>query len=436
MKIRHLGLGLVIMLQSITTAYANDSGYMANPVRPSISGSPDDETSKLLKRLGAYLGYDLDKDASAYEFLLDPSYTVASTGVQILDIFFGSIPVNSNSPQFSSNSTFQSFNDMANSLFTNYHSPNSGDASVISGLDQSSGSKGGYQNDPVSQSLYNLLGTPGMDTCSSTTNPPCINQVEVTQKVLEDVSDKGTLPGPSVYYNADNISKYVNQLNVNTLLAPLVYTTTPTSADNSGQGLPGANQAQQAIDFVRYATAGVNPMDTMSFNDYYTLWTQANQSTDNKTTAELELINSSKAQLASYLVSMRVYAAQSSVAISNLYGVLSKRMPQTVPSADGKSNTTSSEALSEFQTATWRLYNPSEKNSDNQWVNLINQSSAATVEKEMAILLSEINYQLYLNRQMEEKNLLTKSLLLVQSLMSNKPNPAPLNGQDNPTLQN
>ena len=133
---------------------------------------------------------------------------------------------------------------------------------------------------------------------------------------------------------------------------------------------------------------------------------------------------------------MRVYAAQSSVAISNLYGVLSKRMPQTVPSADGKSNTTSSEALSEFQTATWRLYNPSEKNSDNQWVNLINQSSAATVEKEMAILLSEINYQLYLNRQMEEKNLLTNSVLLVQSLMSNKPNPAPLNGQDNPTIQN
>jgi intracellular multiplication protein IcmX len=111
-------------------------------------------------------------------------------------------------------------------------------------------------------------------------------------------------------------------------------------------------------------------------------------------------------------------------------------MPQKVPttSADGKSTTTTtSQAFNEFQSATWRLYDPAQSSSDNQWVNLINQSSAATVQKETAILLSEINYQLYLNRQMEERILLTNSLQLILSLMNNKPNTVPLNGTSQST---
>ena len=71
--------------------------------------------------------------------------------------------------------------------------------------------------------------------------------------------------------------------------------------------------------------------------------------------------------------------------------------------------------------ATRRIYNP-EKNGE-QWIDQINKASPTTVEKEMALLLAEINYQLYLNRQQDERLLLTNSLLLIQSLTQNKPSP-------------
>jgi intracellular multiplication protein IcmX len=90
-------------------------------------------------------------------------------------------------------------------------------------------------------------------------------------------------------------------------------------------------------------------------------------------------------------------------------------------SSDSKTQT--SQALSEFKMATRRLYDPSKSSNDsanpdesNQWVTLINDASSGTVQKEIAILLSEINYQLYLSRQQDERALATLSLMLIQSL--------------------
>jgi intracellular multiplication protein IcmX len=120
--------------------------------------------------------------------------------------------------------------------------------------------------------------------------------------------------------------------------------------------------------------------------------------------------------LANYFTSLRIYAAQSSVGMSNLYYILSKRMPQNQTGSNA-----TSEALSEFTMATWRLYNPTEKNADNQWRAQINQASSATVQKEIAILLAEINYQLYLNRQQEERLLLTNTILLMQNARASQP---------------
>jgi intracellular multiplication protein IcmX len=75
--------------------------------------------------------------------------------------------------------------------------------------------------------------------------------------------------------------------------------------------------------------------------------------------------------------------------------------------------------------ATWRLYNPSSSStgSTTQWVDQINTASSATVQKEIAVLLSEINYQMYLTRQQEERLLLTNSLQLIQSMIASKPAP-------------
>lgn len=42
-------------------------------------------------------------------------------------------------------------------------------------------------------------------------------------------------------------------------------------------------------------------------------------------------------------------------------------------------------------------------------------ASPGTIQKEQLSLLAEINYQLYLNRQMQERILLTNSILLLQN---------------------
>ena len=71
--------------------------------------------------------------------------------------------------------------------------------------------------------------------------------------------------------------------------------------------------------------------------------------------------------------------------------------------------------------ATWRLYSPTAASGE-QWVDKINTASAATTQKEIAIILSEINYQIYLSRQTQERLLLTNSLIALQSAANNQPN--------------
>jgi intracellular multiplication protein IcmX len=63
--------------------------------------------------------------------------------------------------------------------------------------------------------------------------------------------------------------------------------------------------------------------------------------------------------------------------------------------------------------ATRRLFN-TDPSQPSQWLTQINSSSPATVQKEMVALLAEINFQLYLNRQQEERLLLTNSMLLLR----------------------
>ena len=69
----------------------------------------------------------------------------------------------------------------------------------------------------------------------------------------------------------------------------------------------------------------------------------------------------------------------------------------------------------------WRLANGGDSTTE-QWVQKINTASSATVQKEIAILLSEINYQLYLDRQIQERMLLTNSVSLLQATKASQPN--------------
>jgi len=124
--------------------------------------------------------------------------------------------------------------------------------------------------------------------------------------------------------------------------------------------------------------------------------------------------------LSSYFANLRVFAAQSSVGMGNLYFILSKRLPQN-QSGDANAILTS-QAMSEFNMATWRLFNSEDLSSPNkQWINKLNTASSATVQKEIAVLLAEINYQMYLNRQLQERNLLTNTIMLMQNTRLSEP---------------
>ncbi len=209
----------------------------------------------------------------------------------------------------------------------------------------------------------------------------------------------------------------MSQLNSNTLLSPLLYTTNNNSQSTSSSpsqqnGLPSQTQAQQADDFIRYATGSIVPLELPSQVDYQNLYTRAINTDKGK---ELDQ-KAAQATLTNYLANVRTYAAQTSVGIANLYYMLSRRMPQKLPNGE-----MSSEALSEFNMASWRLFNPAQSSDKAQWLSQLNQASSATVQKEIATLLAEINYQLYLSRQQNERLLLTQTILLLQNAKASQP---------------
>lgn len=399
--------------------------YNPNPLGTTSDNNPEPEdsaTARYLKNLGLYIGYDVDQDGpAAFDTILDYTMSIVSTGQQNLYTFFAAIPVNSIFKTFTENTSYDSLNDQANVVFQDYASPGAASGvSAVENFDQKN-----YQQDPVSQYVLNIIGTPDWSNCSdSSSSEDCLSVDKVMTTVLQDVTKDGLLPGEYDYYSYENNSKFLSQLNGNTLIAPLLYST-KSNEEQGGNGLPAKSQIEQAQDFIRYATEAVMPLPSMTQADYSKLYSLAYPPTDSdgNYSSSVDATNTinAKVGLAKYLLGLRVYAAKASVPIGNLYHILGKRMAQTSSSSDGSTSSTTSEALNEFKAATWRQFDPDKQSSD-QWIQKINSASAATVQKEIAILLSEMNYQMYLNRQEQERLLLTQSLLLLQQLSVNKPN--------------
>lgn len=412
----------ITALAASLSGFADSQYNAAAPLGSSNEPEPEDSaTAKYIKNLGLYLGYDVDEEGpAAFNTLLDYTLSVVSTGQQSLYTFFASIPVNSLFKTFTENTSYDSFNDQANAVFQDYASPGaSSGVSVVENFDQQT-----YQQDPVSQSVLNILGTPDWSNCSSSdSSDTCLSIDKVMTTVLQDVTTDGQLPGEYDYYKSENNAKFLSQLNGNTLIAPLLYST-KTDDSQKTNGLPAKSQIEQAQDFIRYATEGVLPLPSMTQADYSKLFSLAYPPTDSEGnyTSDVDATNTmnAKVALSKYLLGLRVYAAKASVPISNLYHILGKRMAQKSSSSDGSSSATTSQALNEFKMATWRQYDPDKQSSD-QWIQKINSASAATVQKEIAILLSDMNYQMYLARQAQERLLLTQSLLLLQQISTNKP---------------
>jgi intracellular multiplication protein IcmX len=405
----------VVLVSLSLSTFASE--YSANTMG---SEPAEDSTAKYLKTLGAYLGYDLDTQASPEEEMLSYTLSIISTGQQILNSFFQAIPVNALYKDFTTNPTYGDFNSQANLLFQDFKSAGSSGISVIDNFDQKD-----YQDDPVTQSVLNQVGTPDWSACSGESD--CLPADQVMTTVLQDVTKDDILPGENDYFKyKDNNEKFISQLNSDNLISPLLYATSSSggSSSSSSKGLPSDGQEQQAHNFILYATEAVIPLPTMTKSDYSTLFALAYPPTDSEgnydSSVDANNTMNAKVGLAKYLLGLRVFAAKTSVAVGNLYSILSKRMPQSSTDSSGGNSTTTSQALNEFKMATWRQYNPEKQDSD-QWASKINTSSPATIQKEMAILLSEISYQLYLNRQEQERILLTESMILLQMLSATKP---------------
>lgn len=404
--------GLSFTLLSFASEYSASSSPTAD--------ADEAATSKYIKNLSAYLGYDVESEniPQPYDVLLEYTMSIASTGQTILNTFFASMPVNYLYKNFTNKSAYDTFNGQANYIYKDFTSAGSSSSvSVIENFDQKT-----YQEDPVSQFILNTIGTPDWSNCSKSSSSTCLSVDKVMTTVLQDITKDGKLPGETSYYSYDNNSKFLGQLNSNTLISPLLY-----SADNSNisdNGLVSGNQLQGAQNFIRYVSESVIPISTMTQSDYSTLFALAYPPTDESgnISSSVDAANTMNAKvgLAKYLLGLRVYAAKLSVPIGNLYYILGKRVPQTSSSSGSSDANTTSEALNEFKMATWRQYDPSKEPSE-QWVQKINSASAATVQKEVALLLSDISTQLYQSRQIQERILLTNSILLLQALSQNKP---------------
>ncbi len=386
-----------------------------------------DQLPQFVLNLGGYFGYDLNTSPTSPTSSISTmpeNKSIKEALETAVKLYLGTIIaepiVDGQSPLNSkSNKIFKSQSDNTNSS-----EPASANKFISPLVDQTP-----YQNNPINQTILNTLTTPDYSYCKQITN--CTTGPDSSGSGGTDLASRccgktgraqyqigsniiGTIPGPLELFNALDPS-VLTQLNGNTLIDPLLYSTAK-NAGNTGStlntpplGLEASTQAQEAENFIRYVTGSVAPAPKTKEETYQALWNVAMTPLPaNPTTAQMEQAAAAQGALSTYLASLRVFAAQTSVGVGNLYYIFSKRMSQTPGSSPA-----TSQALNEYTMATRRLYDPT-KDEKSQWVAQINNASPATVQKEMAVLLSEINYQLYLTRQQQERLLLTNTVMLFQ----------------------
>ncbi|MCC5791852.1 MAG: type IV secretion protein IcmX [Legionellaceae bacterium] len=370
--------------------------------------------------LGAFLGYDLSKapETQTRSDLFNVNKESLAHNY-LFTTLLGAQPLSASNqtplklvPE--SQSDVKWINPYSNQVFLpSYDQPSTeeGKVSVNPLIDQQT-----YQPDPVSQSILNFLGTPSDSFCMSNPDSQQWNtKCTLLYQSLVSHNVVGEIPSPNDFFSFKNIQSLIPQLNSNSLTSPILYdmTAAQTQAQpgSSSGGLNAANQAQDAANFIRYASGEVTPLQLPTWQAYSTAYSQALAGSTEATKIQAQ------ATLSNYLTSLRSYTARMSVGLSNLYYIFSKRMPQKLR---GDQASPKSQALTEFLMATRRLYN-GDMTENKQWINELNDASSATVQKEIAVLLAEMNYQLYLNRQQQERILLTETMMIMMSAQMIKP---------------
>jgi intracellular multiplication protein IcmX len=379
-------------------------------------GEGDVQTlTERVTNLGKYFGYDIktepsaDNDKGPEQQLFDYTKSNALANM-LIKSFLTTQPINTALGQVAKTLVpeglgFDAINRYANATFiTQGQGGNTAQNGIMTTqplIDQKP-----YQADPVSQVLLNLVGTPEFNYCRTSTGglrDDCLFDTKVLSNII------GNVPDPISFGNVQkNPPSFLSSVNVNALLGPLVYQQGNGENNNNGNdaGLSSNNQQDTALNFIRYITATVSPINLPSLEDYNKIYQGLYATDPAKKLASKEI-------LSKYLIKLRVYSAQASVGISNLYYIFAKRVIPT--SGANSSDEKQSQALIEYNMATHRLFNSSDDKSKNKpdWMTKLNNATPAQVQKEIALLLAEINYQMYLNRQQDERMLLTNSMLLL-----------------------
>lgn len=467
-----------LLLAASTGVFADDPVVTTVPTDNSNNSNIANDTSNLtmyLKNMGKYFGYDLTQycdsggacnnnnsgsgsSSSTPDFsnlLLDPTITSLAQ-LNLFNNYLGSlVGASSNMPLIPNGSNYSQMNStLAGQSFAyqNYSNASADTVSVSPIIDQPPPQS--FQNDPVSQAVLNILSTPDYSYCQQNSSAPSCQAPFFREQILINAAGPLQQMATDVVFTPQQNAPFIPQLNIDSLLTPLMYSPATVSSSGSGNSktptlgdlnpstgftTDNATQAQNAANFIRYVTSSINPLPLPTRATYAQLYNTAlGSGTGSKPTPAQA---SAQVQLVTYLMQLRTYAAQSSVAISNLYSALSRRLPQNNSSvvsketqaasgnSAGDNNQPSSEAMDEFIMASWRLYNPNANGE--QWLTKINKASPATVQKEMVVLLAEINYQMYLSRQQQERMLITQSMLLLQSGQVNPLSPTMINGSSN-----
>lgn len=407
------------------------------PTQQQAPAPPDDPTESDIKtyllNLGGYFGYNLQSQSSSImSVLLESAQKIDQSQKNTITLLLGTIPGTS-IVDTTNAANAAALNPLINTVYKSYGSgaqPSDGGLQIVKQIDQmvdGSSDTGAptpsspvYPADPISQLIANSLVPPPFTSCTQSMieNAPGGSASAFAQnctRYQEAISTfvLGGIPSPALPTQLD--TNTLSQLNSNSLITPLLYSTTSSQSPGGGQpasanGLTGNNQAQIAQNFIRYISVNVVPPKQLGKSAHSQLYTAATS-----TTIPIDKRLAAIKALGNYFVIQRGFAALMSVGESNLYEMLAKRMPQKLTSGDpngGKPTPTSSVALNEFKMATRRLYDPTDTQQNNSWVDQINTASPATVQKEMAFLLAEIRYEMYLARQQQERLLLTNSAML------------------------
>jgi intracellular multiplication protein IcmX len=311
---------------------------------------------------------------------------------------------------------------------------------TASGYGVESSNQTQYLGNPTALSVLNALVLPfscvsasDATTCLSDTVFPRVQLAAVNQVI--DLSGN-TTPATDLqpYYVMSDLQtelpesyshlQSLSALNMDTLLSPLMYKTSvetaPSSSDeSSGVSLPAAtaeNELEAATSFIKYVTDQYISIPPLT-SDAYTGVTGVQT-------------------IYTYMTQLRGYAALLSVPVSNLNFLLAKRIQPT-----NNDEPKISQSAYEYNMATRRLQTiscssggssgsgseGSGQSCDSEktpvsWIQKVRLMSPNQREAEELQLLAEINYQLYLNRQIMERLLATGSAGLANSIAMGKQN--------------